>query len=82
MTDMIDWLRSPKPWHKYTPAEVADEIERLREINYELQFGMGLRDKHIAKQRAVVDAAHQYVEQMSGETWDGLRVALAALEDT
>jgi len=44
MTDMIGWLRGPKPWHKYTPAEVADameakaaEIERLTDelINVE-----------------------------------------------
>ena len=30
MSDIVKWLRSPKPWHKYTPSQIADEIERLR----------------------------------------------------
>lgn len=104
MNDLIERLRamgaSQRP---HIGDEAADEIERLlisckhfekdikrlKEINYELQFGLGLRDEQIAKLQAVVDAAKAYfwasnLSQYDADSLDiqgNFEKALAALED-
>lgn len=64
MSDLIDRLREIYQYDCYgeptdnkhpTCQEAADRIEELEAVNYELQFGMGLRDKRIAKLEKVLE---------------------------